>query len=80
MERLIGLTISAFQFSVFQRFRRKVRGEQSETKEMTLATLGFVSQDMLTDPFPFLLNDPFSLFRVKPHFTCNASRVEELTP
>jgi len=28
--------------------------KKGETKEMTLATAGFVSQDMLTDPFfPF---------------------------
>ena len=28
--------------------RQEVRGEEGETKEMTLATAGFVSQDMLT--------------------------------
>ena len=33
---------------------RKSAVKKGETKEMTLATAGFVSQDMLTDPFfPF---------------------------
>ena len=30
---------------------RKSAVKKGETKEMTLATAGFVSQDMLTDPF-----------------------------
>ena len=30
---------------------RKSSVKKGETKEMTLATAGFVSQDMLTDPF-----------------------------
>jgi len=39
--------------------------KKGETKEMTLATARFVSQDMLTDPFfsfPFF-SFPFSLFQ-----------------
>jgi hypothetical protein len=35
----------------FQEQRKEGRGEDGETKEVTLATAGFVSRDMLTDPF-----------------------------
>ncbi len=35
----------------FQEQRKEGRGEDGDTKEVTLATAGFVSQDMLTDHF-----------------------------
>ena len=34
-------------------FRKSPPGEEGETKEVGLATAGFVSQDMLTDPYSF---------------------------
>ena len=40
-----------FQRAAQRRAPGKSAVEKGETKEMTLATAGFVNQDMLTDPF-----------------------------